>query len=121
MGMSLVITSTNITEILYMEVLKIVVSAMFGFRRFIRQHWSCMLPCALDVLVDYLVAQTGWTCGNYNTPSIVTIHCVISMNSFTVFILENSAREVFRQRHTIVVMSACLSASKQFQFLSPDC
>ena len=37
MGVSLVITSANVTEIpYYMKVLKIVVSAMFGFRRFIQ-------------------------------------------------------------------------------------
>ena len=51
MGISLVITSANVTEIPYMEVLKIVVSAMFGFRRFIRQYWSCMLPCVLNELL----------------------------------------------------------------------
>ena len=34
-----------------MEVLKIVVSAMIGFRRFIRQYWSCMLPYMLDELL----------------------------------------------------------------------
>ena len=51
MGVSLVITSANVTEIPYMEVLKIVVSAMFGFCRFIRQYWSCMLPCVPDELL----------------------------------------------------------------------
>ena len=51
MGVSLVITSANVTEIPYMEVLKIVVSAMFGFRHFIRQYWSCMLPCMLNELL----------------------------------------------------------------------
>ena len=57
MGVSLVITSANVTEIPYMEVLKIVVSAMFGFRRFIRQYWSCMLPCVLDELLLSLYAH----------------------------------------------------------------
>ena len=52
MGMSLVITSTNVTEILYyMEVLKIIVSTMFGFHCFIGQYWSSMLPCMLDELL----------------------------------------------------------------------
>ena len=44
----IVIISANVTEIPHMEVLKIVVSAMFGFHRFIR---SCMLPCVLDELL----------------------------------------------------------------------
>ena len=34
MGVSLVMTSANVTEMPYVEVLKIVVSAMFGFHRF---------------------------------------------------------------------------------------
>ena len=51
MGVSLVITSANVTEIPYMEVLKIVVSTMFGFRHFIRHYRSCMLPCVLNELL----------------------------------------------------------------------
>ena len=54
MGLSLVITFANVTEILYMKVLKIVVSTMFGFCHFIRQYWSCMLPCALNELLSEL-------------------------------------------------------------------
>ena len=29
---------------------------MFGFRRFIRQYWSCMLPCVLNELL----VKLGW-------------------------------------------------------------
>ena len=38
MGVSLVITSANVTEMAYMEVLRIIVSAMFGFCHFIGQY-----------------------------------------------------------------------------------
>ena len=47
MGVSLVITSANITEIPYMEVLKIVVSAMFGFRHLLGSIGvACSLACS---------------------------------------------------------------------------
>ena len=46
MGMSLVIASANVTEI--QEVLKIVVSAMFGFRRFISIGVACSLACSMS-------------------------------------------------------------------------
>ena len=68
MGVLLVITSTNITEMPYMEVLKIIVSTMFGFRHFVRQYWSCMLSCTLDEL---LIMYTN------NYVSITSIICVI--------------------------------------------
>ena len=34
-----------------MEVLKVVMSAMFGFHRFNMQYCSCMFPCTLDELL----------------------------------------------------------------------
>ena len=63
MGVSLVITSAKVTEMSHMELLNIIVFAMFGFHCFIRQYWSCMLPCALDeLLVTYSISYCATTC-----------------------------------------------------------
>ena len=49
MGMSLVITSANVTEIPYTEVLKIVVSAMFGFAVLLGHIGvACSLACSMS-------------------------------------------------------------------------
>ena len=55
MGVSLVPTSANITEMSYMSILKITVSAMFGFRHFIGQCWSCMHSCVLNELLYFIL------------------------------------------------------------------
>ena len=54
MGVSLLLTSANITEMPYMNILKIIVSAMFGFCHFIGQCWSCMfLVCSMSYCISY--------------------------------------------------------------------
>ena len=55
-----------------MEVLNIIVFAMFGFHCFIRQYWSCMLSCTLDeLLLTYSISYCATT---YTYPWFIWTH-----------------------------------------------
>ena len=95
MDVSLVIISANVTEIPYMEVLKIVASAMFGFCHFIRQYWSCMLPCVLDKLLVQVQCSNYTILSHDICPQKLTLfkifHMIATSHFFTHFLYHSSA------------------------------
>ena len=65
MGVPLVITLANVTEMLYMEVLKIIVSTMFRFCHFI------VVPCVLSEHLFIIITSILLSKSARNTAAVM--------------------------------------------------